>query len=355
MNPPPLPPSVTHKQSFPHWAALVSLFIPLLVIIIDIIEIAYLHPQHPAMAGIAVDFACGVLIFLGVIAGVIALVGIPQYGSKRLLARGIIGLTVNGILSLIFITNLLVSYKKSLESRTAALQKVKSAEADIRSMNRKNFDPKTGITNADAGKLDRLSSALKDASQNLSGDDALISQAMSAHVSRIHTALTNYQSAALALRTAEVLNHFDSTNKAQFATRRELVDHFLQANTALIQAITNSENNIQDDLTKTHVSAVHIQSVIAGYHSSAAPLNEVNLRIRHCDDRMGVAILGALNLLETEWYKWSIDSKNDKLRFEDPHDLEAYNQALQEIHDAGEDQLKFQKQLVHLQQTLPQP
>jgi hypothetical protein len=230
---------------------------------------------------------------------------------------------------------------------------VKSASADIRESNRKAFDPKTGITNTEAGKLDRLSSALTSASTNLSGDEALVSQAMAAHIIRLHTALTNYESAGLELSKAEVLNHFSSTDKGQFAARRQLVNRFLQANDALTDVITNSENRLLADLTKSHISALNIKTTMENFHATAAPLNAVTTRIRACDDRIGAAMLDALNLLETEWYKWTVNPETGNLRFEVPKDLEAYNKAMQDVKIAHQEQLKLQQQLTRLQQNLP--
>jgi hypothetical protein len=353
MNPPPIPSSARKKPSFPRQAATASLVAPALVVFVRIATVGLHDAENPSTPGpLLIDVVCGGLILIGALLGMVALIGISQDGPKGILGKGIAGLAINGILILIFIANLSIGYQKKLQSRAAALDKVRSAEADVRSSNRKSFDPKMGFTNTDAGKLDQLSSALNDASQNLTGDDALISQAMAAHIARLHGAVTNYQAAALELRTAEVLNHFSSTNKGQFAARREVVERFLRSNAAFAQAITNSENNILADLTKSHVSAVHIKSVIDNFHSTATPINAVSIRIRQCDDRQGTAILAALNLLESEWYKWSVD-KTGRLRFDDRMDLEVYNKALQDMHDAGADQLKLQQQLNRLQQTSP--
>jgi hypothetical protein len=356
MNPPPIPPSARKKSSFASQAATASLIAPILaIVLIGPAKAGFQDMQDAAMVNVVIDLACALLIIIGILFGILGLVRIPEYGPKGILGKGIAGLAINGILILIFAANVLVAHQKKLQARTAALAKVKSVEAEIRVGNQKALNSKSAITNGNSEQLDRLSSALQSASTNLSGDEALVSQAMAAHFSRLHDALTNYEAAALEVRNAHILNHFSTTDKGQFAARRQIVERFLQANADLTGFITNSENHIIADLTKSHVSNSYIKKTMEHFHANAAPLNAVSLRIRACDDRVGAAMLDALNLLEADWYKWTINPKNGNLRFEDPKDLEAYNKIIRDMKTAGEDQLKFQQQLARLQQTVTTP
>jgi hypothetical protein len=127
------------------------------------------------------------------------------------------------------------------------------------------------------------------------------------------------------------------------------VQQFLGANRALTQIITNAENSIHDGLVKARVSNTQIQNFMAGYHSSATPINGLTLRIRQCDDRIGAALLGALNTLESSSGHWKYNSAIEQIAFDDSMTRSAYNESVNALNAAAADQLKFQNELVNLQ------
>ena len=156
----------------------------------------------------------------------------------------------------------------------------------------------------------------------------------SGYLSRMQTALKKYEATVADLRNAHVLDqNFDSLDKdAVFASRREVVQRFLKANGAIKEAITNAEGSIRADLVKAQVSDTQIEAVMTGYHSSAAPMNVVTLKIRECDDTMGNAMLDALNTLEDEPRTLEIPTPTKR---PDPvfNDRRHAAQRLQQIHE----------------------
>jgi hypothetical protein len=113
MNPPPIPSSARKKPSFPRQAATASLLAPALVVFVRLATMALHDPQNATTsASVLIDVVCGGLILIGGLFGILALVGISQDGPKGILGKGIAGLAINGILTLIFITNFFVGYQK---------------------------------------------------------------------------------------------------------------------------------------------------------------------------------------------------------------------------------------------------
>jgi len=353
MNPPPIPPlDENNGNSIPHQAAKASLIAVPLMFGLGIAGHVALKDAS-SQTQVILEMAACLLNVGGMMAAIVALAGIPSYGSRGLLGRGIAGLVLNGLLIFIFATNFSQARQKAEASRKA-FQDFQASSADIRSDIRKSFDPKNGITNVDVDRMGRLSRQLKNASTNLSGDDARVARVMAGFIDRSQGALKNYQAAAAEMRDARVLERFDPEDKGQFASKREVVQRFLQANAGLMQNITNAEDIIRADLAKAQVSPRIAESVIAGYHSSAGPINGITLQIRQCDERLGNAALDALSTLETQWGHWKLDPAREKLVFDDAATREAYEKSILAMRDAANDQIQWQAKLVNYQSSLRQ-
>ncbi|HXS69484.1 MAG TPA: hypothetical protein VN761_11610 [Candidatus Polarisedimenticolia bacterium] len=350
MNPPPIPPPHDNRNSIAHQAAKASFIAPVLVILLAMAHASLAQQFHnPAQVGLIFDLVGLVLIVAGFVAAIVGLAGIPTYGKAGLLGRSIAGLVINGFLIFIFGTNFVSAQKKALASRQA-LKEIQASSADIRSDLKKNFDPKNGITNVDVDKIGRISSQLRNASQNLSGDDAKVANVMAAFLDRTRGALKTFQDSVAEMRNARVLDRFDPNDKGQFAARKKIVQRFLQANSDLTKTITNAEDSIRADLVKAQLSQPTIESVIAGYHSSTAPMNATTLQIRQCDDRMGHAMLDALNTLESQWGHWKVDPGTGRLAFDDLETRETYNKSIIAMKTAANDEVKLQAELIDRQQ-----
>jgi hypothetical protein len=329
-----------------HQAATAGLLAPLLIVLVN----AMLAPWKQEEAAhrevtLIVSGICLLLLVAGIACAIIALCGIPRFGRARLLGKGVAGLIINGLLVAIFISNFIVSFNKSLKSRQAQ-REMNTAVSELHSNVQKSFDPKSGITNVD---LSGFQNQLKDASEKMPGEDALLVQATSAHVARIQNALKHYQVAAGKLRETEVLNNLNLTDKEQITSRREVVESFLARNTEFASIITNAEKNILADLARLQVSSAKTEQFMAGYRSKARLVDPLIIQIRQCDDQMGKAMLGVLDLLEADWGKWNYDSTASQTHFEKAASRESYRNFILAIQTAGSDQLRLQKKLISLQ------
>lgn len=94
MNTPPPLPNHSTTNSFFHKAATASLFAVPLSIAVNIVSGAgttQLDPEMRRLVSMAVGIFAGVLLLLGLIAGVIAFFGIPKYGTKGILWKALVG------------------------------------------------------------------------------------------------------------------------------------------------------------------------------------------------------------------------------------------------------------------------
>jgi len=336
MNPPPISPENSPKDSnsIAHQAAKISLLAVALTI--GLLVILRNNPVS--------DIIGGMLIVAGFIAAIIALALMPAYGTHGILKPGIAGLTLNGLFIIIFIVNFSTAFRKSVVSHESWNDAISSMN-DMRSDMKKNFNPKTGITNVDFEKLAKVRESLKNASENSSGDSAQIANIVSAYLDRMQSAAKNYHIAVTKLRTEKVLDDFDPVDQGQFAPKREIIQQFLEANAALKGVITNSEDRLRAEMTQANISDSTIERFLEGFHSSSNVA--VTAQIRQCDERLGAAMLDALNVLETDWGHWKFDPDTHQLNFADSASREAYRKDLAAINSAGTEQLQLQSKLVN--------
>ena len=279
----------------------------------------------------------------------------PEEGKnpivRQVLLASLIALPIIAFIGLV-VVGAIHAQRKAAQSR-AAWKNVAASANEMRSNLKKDFDPKTGITNVDFEKLDKLRENLKNASTNSTGDEAVFANAMSGFMDRMRIAARNYHDAATKLRAARLLYNFDSSNKGLLADRRQIVNEFLDANVALENVISNAEDQIRADLANGHVRESKIDAMMSGYHASSAYQTSITLKIRQCDDKYGAAMLDVFDTLENNWGRWEADPTVDKIRFKDHATLQTYNKDLADIKAIGQEQLRLQGLLVN--QPAPQP
>jgi hypothetical protein len=348
MNPPPPLLPKPPGKSFAHQAALGGLVAPLLAILVSVVVwVAEQTPPVPRLLPILAGGVCFMLMAAGFALGIIGLCGMKQHGPQGILGKSIAGLIINGLLIFLFGVGFAAGLNKGIKSRQFA-GNLKTAVHDLQANAKNTYDPKNGITNLDIKGIDHLRSQLDNAAQTLSGDDALIAQAMSLHVTRMETAMKAYQSAAVKLRADRVLSLEKLSDQQQIASRRKVVRDFLFANGNLENVVSNAEKNIQADMTRLQVGPAKMNAALAGYRAKAASRTALVMEIRACDERCGQAMLAVLDLWETNWGKWHYDPPLKTVRFEDSEMQQSYQRFLATIKKASQEQVQAQGELVNL-------
>ena len=108
------PPLPSPKKPFAFQAAQASLLAPAIAFGIGIVVNVGLGGQSSPLVGVITGSVGILLIVSGFILGIIALVGIPRYGKKGILGRGIAGVCINGIIIVLMIISIPM-YKKMAE------------------------------------------------------------------------------------------------------------------------------------------------------------------------------------------------------------------------------------------------
>lgn len=99
-------------KSFSHQAARLSWVCPVILFVL-------LMFSRQIGAPVIIDLIGLVLILAGLISGIIALFGIPKQGSKGILASAIIGIIINGLLLLVFVTNFMAARARVMQQHSS--------------------------------------------------------------------------------------------------------------------------------------------------------------------------------------------------------------------------------------------
>ncbi len=124
-QPPPLPPS---KKPFAFQAAQASLIAPAIAFGIGILVNVGLSGQSSPLAGIITGSVSILLILSGFVFGIIALAGVPRYGKKGILGRGIAGVCINGIIIALMIISIPMYKRMGERAKEIQQQKIEQQQ-----------------------------------------------------------------------------------------------------------------------------------------------------------------------------------------------------------------------------------
>jgi hypothetical protein len=134
---------------------------------------------------------------------------------RQAVLAGLIALPVVVLIGFV-VAHAVVAHRKTMQSR-AVWKNVASSANQMRSDLKKDYNPKTGITNIDFAKLEKLRETLNAASVSSTGDEAVFAKSLTGFMDRMQFAAKNYHESAAKLRAARVLYNFDSSDKEKFA------------------------------------------------------------------------------------------------------------------------------------------
>lgn len=96
----------TKTAAFPHQAAKLGWASPIIVFVL-------LAFGGQVASRAVIELIALLFVMVGIVSGVIALFGIPKYGSKGILAPALVGIILNGLLLFIFVTNFAAARAKA--------------------------------------------------------------------------------------------------------------------------------------------------------------------------------------------------------------------------------------------------
>lgn len=343
MRPPALP---QQTNSATHQCAIFSVIAPLIAFLLAGALNAWLE-LIPRAAMMVADVFFFLVVIAGLITAIVGLCGIQKYGTRKLLGRSIAGLIINGLLLGLFAVMVIAGLKKAVAGYKDLVQ-MQNDTREIQAKARESFNDDTGITNFDINSMNKVQGDLDRAAKTLTGDGALMSQVLSQYLSRMRASHESYEIEATKLRAANILAFSNVTSRADLATSRRLVEHFMRANLDFDMTISNSETSIRADLEKMNLPPEKVEGLVNNIPAEFTLRCDLNMRIGECNNDLGQAMLAILDQLDFIWGKWHFDPVNQKVFFKHDVDLEIYNNELENIHSAEHRRVVFQKQFLNL-------
>jgi hypothetical protein len=178
---------------------------------------------------------------------------------------------------------------------------------------------------------------------NPATEDALVQQAATTYRQRIQRAASVHVANGKRMWEAKVLDMSEVTQREQLEPKREVVRQFLASNETLKSLLAQEEAVFQEELENLNVRQARSKAELDAFRS-AIPAKEVNLRKRETDERIGEAMIGALDFLEGSWGQWNYSKEYSRVQFSQPGALAKYNEFMEAIEVASSEQKELQRQ-----------
>ena len=197
---------------------------------------------------------------------------------------------------------------------------------------------------ADTSKtIARLPKSAQEPSALANGGDALVQQAVSNYRQRIQEAASEHATNAKRMQDANVLVMKEVTQREQLESKRDVVRKFLASSEAVKSLLMNEEEVFKEELAKLNVPQGRIDSELKAFQSGIRN-KAVVIRMREADQRIGNALLGALDFLDEIWGQWNYNKQFDQVQFSPPGALKKYNDFQEAIELASREQKELQAQ-----------
>ena len=167
-----------------------------------------------------------------------------------------------------------------------------------------------------------------------------------AYLQKLQQASNEYSIHLKALKDAQVLDMKGVDQKGQLETRKTLVRQFLAANDQLKGVLANAETLYKEELVRVKLPQAAADAQLAKYRQGA-PANEQAMKIRDAETRIGNSLLGALDLLDTNWGKWSYNTNQNRVTFSEQDSEKQFHQLMAALDSASQEQAQLLNQLVN--------
>jgi hypothetical protein len=178
--------------------------------------------------------------------------------------------------------------------------------------------------------------------------DPLLLEILNAHDAKLDALMKEYSAAANALQEPPLLDFTGVKRSDELKLRMELVKKYLAANERVMTFLVTEEQAQRDGLTARKLPHDTVQATARAYHEQLAAHHDLQIKVRETDRRMGVALLGMLEVLEDTWGRWKYNAERKKVDFDETADLNRYLNFRNHMDTAAQEQKQWQNQLAAL-------
>jgi hypothetical protein len=278
--------------------------------------------------------------------GIFALGGILRYGMHGILVRAVLGILLSGLFLGLFGAGFVRGFQAALKQHQMIARARATSE---QSGNGPDGEPASGSNSARGINLaDKAANIPGGKPQNgLPADSATVAAALTNFQAGQQSLITAYDAAALAIKNPPVLSMKDIAQREQLIARKQLVNKFLDANEKWLGFSTKAEVTLREELVKLRATPATIDAGLKEYQQSIADRDFIQMRIRATDQRIGIASLDMLVILEANWGNWKYNAEKNTLAFSNSAAAAQYNDSFAEMNAAKDEQARLQNQLSH--------
>ncbi len=331
----PVNPVEATLKPFPQRAAKICILLPLVIVLWNAAsralapQISFLSTPSGAILSAAL---CLVITVAGLTFGVIALLGVHRFGRKQILGRALIGMTINGLLLSILVTNFLAGRAKA-QAQLDQLAQTRQAVQDLREGIKNDTSP-----NATSTHMEKLQKQVETAADKTTGPESAIMRANAVFLKQMQETSRTFEDASQRFEPEEILNLASSTTREALVAKRTATQDYIDANVGLRAFLEGGIEIFRAELVKQKLAPKDIELATASLHKGFGDKLPLLFRVRDSITDYASALLAVVNLLEENLGKWSYDEATEEFETEDEILRAKYISLLEKIDVAADEQ-----------------
>lgn len=183
------------------------------------------------------------------------------------------------------------------------------------------------------------------------GDVVLVARASARFLERECTTIEDCSSAFEPVRNGHLLDMAHVQQPEELARRKAAVRDFVAAYWQWKAFSASAEKDYRDELEKTGVSMAQLEGALQALHTNMGRVNQWLSQIGAANGRWADAELTALDLLATNWGKWTYDEDTRKVRFDEEIKAETFNRLVREVNESRRAALQARQQALDQQRS----
>jgi hypothetical protein len=316
-------PQTKPVKSFAQRAGTLSRWIFLLAVLIIGPAFLALDPrtnERQRWLLVAACIAGGSVSLGGVLWAFAGLLTLERGEPRRNLWRALAGIIANGLLVAITVMAILnITKPTALPSGTSESASSQNTELMMKTL---------------LADLNLRQKRMQRVAETGQGDVALIAQVSAKLLQRQQSIIENCYAAFGPVKNGHLLNMANVERPEELAEREESVRNFAAAYRQLRDFSTNVENIYRVELEQSGVSMEPLKRALQTFHNNSMAANRWWNQLGAANSRWAEAELAALDLLGTNWGKWTYDQDLRKVQFQDKAQAEVFNRLVREINDS---------------------
>jgi len=198
-------------------------------------------------------------------------------------------------------------------------------------------------------RAEQAAAEMRAAQQRAEAARPFILEASKLESERLQSLMTAYLAALKSVRQPPLLELTSVTEVKQLQEKKQIVRGFMTSNETLRAFLEHREQNYRDTVGGLGLPVELMDYVMEVYGKTATQPTAIALRMRDDDSRMGTALLGMIEILETNCGKWTYNPTKGRVEFVERAVQEQFLDLKESLDQASLDQMAAQVKLAAIE------